>query len=181
MSDLLDLQDVSTENSRKRFFSEPFINSVSHYARSVETFYHSGADSRNRTSTHHYNNGQRLYNNSLDSNGDVKGLIPLPDWPVALSRWGLFWDFHIYGFSALSLILTVVSAAIYLRFRLRVHGCKIVFNSLIVLAISGIFRAVFLLLDPYGCKGHAPALMIGILTQCVYPMYCVCYGLIQVI
>ncbi|XP_059160399.1 uncharacterized protein LOC131943989 [Physella acuta] len=119
-------------------------------------------------------------NSSVEKLQQVKSLTPLPDWGVALERWGVWWELHVYGFSVLFLILTVVSAAVFIRFRLRVRKLKIVFNTLLLLATSGLLRALFMLLDPYGYKSRMPELVVGILTQGVYPLFCACYGLTQV-
>ncbi|XP_055864807.1 uncharacterized protein LOC106077515 [Biomphalaria glabrata] len=109
-----------------------------------------------------------------------ENLLPLPDWPTAIEKWGVWWDLHVYGFSVLFILLTLVSCGVFLRFRSRVQKFKIVFNTLIFLATSGVLRAVFMLVDPYGCKGQMATLVIGILTQSVYPLFCACYGLTQV-
>ncbi|XP_012940823.2 serine-rich adhesin for platelets [Aplysia californica] len=128
----------------------------------------------------HNNNHHNHHNNKNATDQTVENLIPLPDWSVALEQWGVCWQIHTFGFSVLFLLLTCFSLAIFFRFRLRVRRLKIVFNTLVLLAVSGVFRAVFLLVDPYGYQDRMAGVMVGVMTQGVYPLLCACYGLTQV-
>lgn len=183
MSRLLESPSGLHENSRERLFIASLFNSISRFIQHdggrQQELYHTTSVLKNGSSSQRHVAETLLH--EVNSTGhSATSHIPLPDWPVALSRWGSCWDFHIYGFSVLYVLLVIVSAAIFLRFRLRVHRFRIVFNTLILLAASGVFRAVFMLVDPYGYKGRMTGLFIGIMTQVVYPLFCASYGLTQV-
>lgn len=185
MSRSLDLLHESLYDSRKEIHVKPIFKVISNYVRndkSLQLLYERSAGINFHDISQHFHGRNEQPSNSSfhDSNSASKSLTPLPDWPVALSTWGLSWDFHVYGFSGLYLILTIVSAVIFVRFRLRVQRLKIVHNTLILLAAAGIFRTVFMLVDPYGQKGRMAGLMVGIMTQAVYPLFCASYGLTQV-
>ncbi|KAH9523347.1 hypothetical protein Btru_039801 [Bulinus truncatus] len=66
---------------------------------------------------------------AANSTEDIGSLLPLPDWPTALETWGAWWGVHVYGFSALFLLLSLVSCAVFFRFRRRVQKFKIVFPT----------------------------------------------------
>lgn len=186
MSRLLDQANAWPSNSRLQSHTLQFIGSISHYVHNnghnQQSPYNNTAEPQTGYHKHLLQKETTFANGTfLNNNGDSKSPIPLPDWSVALTTWGISWNFHVYGFSALFVMLTVVSVAIFLRFRPRVQRFKIVYNTLILLAASGMFRAVFLLVDPYGYKGRMARLMVGVMMQAVYPLLCACYGLTQVI
>lgn len=186
MSRLLDQANAWPSSSRLQSHTLQFIGSISHYlhnnGHNQQSPYNNTAEPQTGYHKHLLQKETTFANGTfLNNNGDSKSPIPLPDWSVALTTWGISWNFHVYGFSALFVMLTVVSVAIFLRFRPRVQRFKIVYNTLILLAASGMFRAVFLLVDPYGYKGRMARLMVGVMMQAVYPLLCACYGLTQVI
>ena len=107
-------------------------------------------------------------------------ILPLPDWTRAKQEWGFGWQVHVYGFAALFSLVSLSCALIFCRFFQRILRSKLVLNTAGLLCFAGLFRAFFLLLDPYGFKNRLSQVLVGVLSQVVYPLLCASFGVIQI-
>ncbi|XP_041378200.1 uncharacterized protein LOC121390446 [Gigantopelta aegis] len=107
-------------------------------------------------------------------------ILPLPDWTRAKQEWGFGWQVHVYGFAALFSLVSLSCALIFCRFFKRILRSKLVLNTAGLLCFAGLFRAFFLLLDPYGFRNRLSEVLVGVLSQVVYPLLCASFGVIQI-
>ncbi|XP_071109170.1 uncharacterized protein [Haliotis cracherodii] len=107
-------------------------------------------------------------------------VLPVPEWKLASQQWGRAWPFHVYGFSLLFLTVSLLSVGLVFKFYQRIRRSKIVLNTTCLLCLSGLFRILYLTVDPYGYSRNFSGVIVGVLSQIIYPFLCASFGLIQI-
>ncbi|KAK6177046.1 hypothetical protein SNE40_015231 [Patella caerulea] len=125
---------------------------------------------------------QNSYKHDDHSNtsAPIDNLLPLPNWQTARLLWKGGWQIHIYGFSILFFLLSLFCAFVCVRFRQRIGRLKAVLNITILLFVAGMLRVFYLSVDPYGYSKVLSPVLVGVLSQLIYPLLCASYALIQI-
>ena len=92
---------------------------------------------------------------------------PTPHWNTSLEKWGLFWDFHVYIFGVLCLIIAIFnffSLIYHITERKtnskRTYRCYVSIN--VLLLFYNFSRGLILLLDPYNSNIHDLSISHGV-------------------
>ncbi|ESO99401.1 hypothetical protein LOTGIDRAFT_231063 [Lottia gigantea] len=117
---------------------------------------------------------------NLNSSSTINSLLPLPDWQIAKNLWRSGWPIYIYGFSSLFLLVSLVPVLLCIRYKQRVYRLRAVLNIIILLSVGGLIRLFYLVVDPYGYNQILSPVVIGVLSQLIYPLLCASYGLFQI-
>ncbi|XP_072043511.1 uncharacterized protein [Amphiura filiformis] len=118
---------------------------------------------------------------------------PHPNWPVAFSTWGKFWEFHIYLFGMCFVLLAVLSllcfildvASRYVRHSNQEdHHPK---GSPLSISLHGLIftstaaRSINLLVDPYGTEKALPCPLGPVFWSCGWPGICCAFSILLLV
>ena len=107
------------------------------------------------------------------------GAEPVPEWPSAMAEWEEAWEVHIYMLGAAFLLLAVLSiASIILAKRKVFRASLITCPTLIMLALLGTTRTVYLYGDAYGAYKRYPSVIVQMLHGVALPALTSAYGLL---
>ena len=109
---------------------------------------------------------------------------PLPEWHIAIHKWGFAWMFYLYGFGAafgaLSLAVGIFLIRI-LKLKRSMRPKKASLILLILLLLFGLFRCLFLCIDAYNIKAIFPKVVSKILWSLGNPCIITGYVLIYLV
>ena len=113
---------------------------------------------------------------SLQSMGE-----PLPEWHLAVPKWGIAWKFYQYGLGTMFGILFLSTATVLLKSMTKNRARrpkKVSLVVLILLFIFGLSRSLYLSVDAYNTKQILPETFTNVLWSLGNPCIITAYTLI---
>ena len=106
---------------------------------------------------------------------------PVPDWPVAKTKWHWGWQIHTYGFGVLYALLAVycVLVLVHLHRRLRIQQYIVLINGLML--VFSVCRSCVLLVDPYESVGCLPLPLLRVMYGVAFPCLTSSFSLVQMV